>query len=84
MSIARVSAFKRLRSSVNPLFFINTVHDSILLDVESYDDELLSQLRGVFTDIPRNFEKLFGSKFNLPMKCKLKVGPNWKDMKEIE
>jgi len=83
MSIARVSAYKRLRELEN-LLFINTVHDSILLDLKEYNEELLSQLRGVFTDIPRNFEKLFGSKFNLPMKCKIKVGPNWKDMKEIE
>lgn len=83
MSIARVSAFRRLRNRPDT-FFINTVHDSIMIDTKGVDDELIRTITAVFQDIPRNFEKVFGSKFDLPMKCKIKVGPNWKDMKEID
>jgi hypothetical protein len=37
----------------------------------------------VFIDFPGNFKRIFGSEFNLPLRCKVKVGLNWKDLQEI-
>ncbi len=34
----------------------------------------------VFEDVPKNFQKMFGTEFNLPMKAEVQVGNNWKDM----
>lgn len=82
MSIARVSAHKRLKDRVK---FINSVHDSILVDSPNeivYD--VCPMLEDVFKDVPKNFEKLFGTPFNLPMSGEVKYGPNWKDMQEYK
>lgn len=80
MSIARVSAARRLAGKVD---FINSVHDSILVDSPNdivYD--VCSILEQVFKDIPKNFERLFKQEFNLPMHAELKYGSNWKIMEE--
>lgn len=80
MSIARVSAARRLAGKVD---FINSVHDSILVDSPNeivYD--VCSILDGVFKDIPKNFERLFKQEFSLPMTGEMKYGPNWKNMVE--
>lgn len=80
MSIARVSAKRRL-SYLNDVLFVNTVHDSIMLDMPNelvYD--VCTTLEDVFKDIPSNFTKLFGEPMDLPMSCEIKFGPNWKNM----
>lgn len=82
MSIARVSAARRLAGKVD---FINSVHDSILVDSPNdivYD--VCSILENVFKDIPKNFERLFKQEFNLPMTGEMKYGPNWKNMIEYK
>lgn len=82
MALARVSAYKRLHDRV---LFCNTVHDSIIVD--SPNDivyNVCDELERVFVDIPRNFEKVFGVPFNLPMKGEVKYGMNWKDLKKYE
>ena len=85
MSIARVSLANRLRGLAG-VKLINTVHDSIILD---YDEKICDNISLVklvdkcFSDVPANFEKLFGVKFNLPMRVECQVGPNWKDMEIV-
>jgi len=82
MSIARVSAARRLAGKVD---FINSVHDSILVDSPNdivYD--VCSILEQVFKDIPKNFERLFKQEFSLPMTGEMKYGPNWKNMIEYK
>lgn len=82
MSIARVSAARRLAGKVD---FINSVHDSILVDSPNdivYD--VCSILEQVFKDIPKNFERLFKQEFGLPMTGEMKYGPNWKNMIEYK
>lgn len=80
MSIARVSAYRRL-SHIQDCLFINSVHDSILLDTPNdvvYD--ICTTLENVFTDVPKNFTKLFNQPMDLPMSGEIKFGPNWKQM----
>jgi DNA polymerase I-like protein with 3'-5' exonuclease and polymerase domains len=82
MSIARVSAYRRLRDRV---LFCNTVHDSIIVDSpNNIVYTICDELERVFVDIPRNFEKVFGVPFNLPMKGEVKYGMNWKDLQKYE
>ena len=85
MAIARVSAFNRIKKLGygDKCLFVNTVHDSIILDVaEKVCDNsiIVETLYNVFEDVPKNFEKLFGIEFNVPMKAECQIGSNWKDM----
>jgi DNA polymerase I-like protein with 3'-5' exonuclease and polymerase domains len=73
MAIARVSLFRRMKAAKLKSVLINTIHDSIVLDI--FPEEwytIHTMLNEVFADIPKNFEKLFGQTFNLPMKCEVK------------
>jgi DNA polymerase I-like protein with 3'-5' exonuclease and polymerase domains len=73
MAIARVSLFKRMQALDLKSKLINTIHDSIVLDIFNEEWYTISTLvKQVFDDIPKNFEKLFGESFNLPMKAEAK------------
>lgn len=85
MSIARVSAFNRLRNDPR-ILFINTVHDSITLDVDADLEACYNisiTMKKVFRDIGPNFERLYGKKLLVPMDCDSKVGINWLWMHKI-
>jgi len=83
MSVIRVSSAKRLSKVPNTLL-VNTVHDSILVDTKKGNEDIICKtFHEVFNDFPRNFKKVFGSDFNLPLTCKIKAGSNWKEMKEL-
>lgn len=82
MSIARVSSKRRLKNTVD---FVNTVHDSIVVDSPNkivYD--VCTVLEDVFVDVPKNFQRIFNKEFNLPMKGEVKFGMNWKDMEKFK
>lgn len=84
MSIARVSLAKRMKKLKLSSLLICTVHDSIVVDsVPDEVDQIVGLMFSVFDDIPANFEKLFGVKFNLPMRAEVSVGPNWEETKEV-
>ena len=83
MSVIRVSSANRLRK-IEDTLLINTVHDSILVDTRKENREQVCTIfHEVFADFPRNFKKVFGSDFNLPLTCKIKSGSNWMEMKEL-
>ena len=85
MAIARVSLSNRLKGKEG-VKLINTVHDSIILDFDSkvWDNISIVQLVDkCFTDVPLNFEKLFGVKFNLPMRVECQVGSDWGNMEIV-
>jgi DNA polymerase I-like protein with 3'-5' exonuclease and polymerase domains len=88
MAIARVSAYNRIKKLRygDKCLFVNTVHDSIILDYNEelcYTDSLVKVFHEVFVDIPSNFKKLFGVDFNVPMAAEVQVGKNWKDMEVV-
>ena len=85
MAIARVSLSNRLKDIEN-VKLINTVHDSIIIDFDEKVCDNISIVKLVdkcFTDIPLNFQKLFGVKFNLPMRVECQVGSDWGNMEII-
>lgn len=84
MAIARVSLKKRmLKYDPDLVKLSNTVHDSIDLDVAN-DPELCYnisiELENVFSDIPKNFERLYKKPFNTPLAGEVKFGPNLRDL----
>lgn len=89
VTIARVSLWKRVKADEklrDSVLFVSTVHDSIVLDVKLSIDvqHLYSVIRGVFSDVPRNFRALFNVELNLPIQCEIKVGNNLLDMTEVK
>ena len=85
MTIARISAYKRIKKSGIPCDFISTVHDSIVVDTHTkYLDDIRSVFDDVFRDIPKNIKAVFGYDWKVPMACESKYGPNMKDMKKFK
>ena len=88
MALARVSFYNRLKKlAYKDCLLVNTVHDSIVLDYneKTCDNIVLAEtMHSVFDDIPKNFEKLFQVKFNVPMTCEVLVGKDWENMTEIK
>lgn len=86
VAIVRVSLWKRTKHLRKlGMLFVNTVHDSIVLDIpnelwHNIKVELEDIIQGVFRDVPRNFETLFGVEFNLPVRCDIEVGMDWGNM----
>lgn len=87
VAIVRVALWKRLRKQGFPLdriLFISTVHDSIDLDInqKGLDNGLelcynvCSLIKETTEDVPRNFERLFGVPFNLPVSAEISYGMN--------
>jgi len=83
MMIARVSLFNRIKHD-RELLLINSVHDSILLDVpEEKVGYTVATIKEVFNDVPANFKKLFGKEFNLPFRGEVQVGRDWLNMEQV-
>jgi len=85
MSIARVSFMKRFRDANINGIIVNTVHDSLVCDVDGGDvNKAVEIFHSVFNDIPINFNRLFGVEFNLPLTCEVSVGNNMKELTEYK
>lgn len=84
MAIARVALWTRLKALQLPqVKMVNTVHDSIILDSpDEYTDLLAQMMLDVFRAVPRNFQKLFGVEFNIPIESEIEVGKDWGSMSE--
>ena len=85
MAIARVSLYNRLKVKEG-IIMVNTVHDSIILDFNPkvWDNiSIVNIVDKCFNDVPKNFEKLFKVKFNLPMRVECQVGSDWKNMEIV-
>ena len=78
VAIGRVALWRRVkRAGLAPILFQSTVHDSIDIDTTSelcYNICMLA--KAAIEDIPVNFERLFGVKFNLPVTAEIGYGPN--------
>jgi DNA polymerase I-like protein with 3'-5' exonuclease and polymerase domains len=90
MCLARVSFARRFKAAGIVGKMISTIHDSIVVDVpESEVERVVKLFISVFDDIPMNFERVFGVKFDLPTRCEVSYGKNkfdlteWKDSDTI-
>ncbi len=75
--------WKRLRKAGIPVLFQSTVHDSVDLDIppETCYNSVCRIVKESIEDIPDNFYRLFGIKFDLPVTVEIGYGPNLKDQK---
>jgi len=85
MTIARISAYKRIKREKIPCDFISTVHDSIVVDIHTrYLDPISKIFDQVFADIPKNIRAAFGYDWTVPMACESKFGPDMKNMRKMK
>jgi DNA polymerase I-like protein with 3'-5' exonuclease and polymerase domains len=85
MALARVSLRNRLKDKEG-ILLVNTIHDSIVLDVnEQVADykEVIRIVDSCFTDVPLNFKRMFGVEFNLPMRVECEFGKDLGNMTKI-
>jgi len=85
MSVLRVSAFRRVAAQQIECKFINTVHDSNVLDVKHKEDcfklkEIFLESLGCFND---DFQKIFGIPFELKISGEFDIGENMFDTEVI-
>ena len=84
MAMIRVSFMKRFKNANIPGYLVNTVHDSIVLDIpEASTKQVVQLFNSVFLDFPTNFHRFFGTKFDLPLRCEISCGSNMKQLTEI-
>lgn len=85
MALARVDFTNRFKKEKINGYLINTVHDSIEVDVSNMDEVKRTSkiFFETFQDIPKNFEAIFKIPYNLPMFCEVSYGHNRADLKEI-
>lgn len=88
MSVIRVDLYRRFKESNLNGLIVNTVHDSIVLDLDTRaDKEIVDKVKEMFYnvlhDFPNNFEKIFGVEFDLEIRGEMEVGMNMFDMETI-
>ena len=83
MMVARISFARRLKASGLPALLVSTVHDSIVVDVESqYAHQVVLMMYEVFDDLVANIQKVFKYDWVVPLACEVKLGPNQKDQRK--
>jgi len=79
--IARISLYNRMKAGGFKGKLVSSVHDSMVIDCP---DKEVNQLAAIamasINDVPKNFQKLYGVEFNLPLKAEVLIGPNMADM----
>lgn len=81
MAVARVSAAARFSKYKLRSLLVSTIHDSITSDSPDDEVEIVKEIfLEVFKDLPKNIERAYGIKWNLPMLGEISVGPNLKDL----
>jgi DNA polymerase I-like protein with 3'-5' exonuclease and polymerase domains len=89
VAIGRVTTWKRIKASNLPHLWVSTVHDSLDLDVpqKTLDNgqevwyTICKVVKQSIEDVPLNFERLFGQKFDLPITADISYGPNLAELK---
>ena len=75
---------KRLDKSDMRCKIINTVHDSIVMDVPQEEKaEAIDLLRESMLSLKGECKERFSIDLDMPIEVELKIGPNWLDLKEV-
>ena len=63
---------------------VNTVHDSIVIDVHPEEEkQVIFLIKSVDNDLCNLIQSKWDIKFNVPLKLDLKIGINWLDTKDV-
>lgn len=85
MSVIRVSFFRRFKQSDVRGLLVNTVHDSIVSDLETQKDvdKTVELIYNTLSMFPQDFEKIFGVPFDLEIRGEMEVGDNMLEMDNV-
>lgn len=85
VKLARIEFFERFQQSGLEGFFIQTIHDSIVVDCpEKNVAEIAKMLSESVAKVPELCYNYWSYKFSLPMTSEILVGPNKKDLIEYK
>lgn len=85
MMLARISFARRLKALGVPALMVSTVHDSIVVDVETkYIQSIVNLFYEVFDDLVENIRKVFKYDWVCPLACEVKVGMDMLNMTKVE
>jgi len=63
---------------------VNSVHDSVVLDIHPHEKEYVLQIiADLNKDLDQIIEEAFDIKMNVPMLLEAKIGPNWLDLEDV-
>jgi DNA polymerase-1 len=63
---------------------VNTVHDSIVIDIHPDEEDIVLQVIKAANDrLIHIVNKKWGIDFNIPLLLEAKIGPNWLDTKDV-
>lgn len=81
MMLYRLEVFRQMKVFLGKL--VSTVHDSLVIDCPSKEvDNIIEMLYNIALKVPELFENAFGTKYNLPFRVEVSVGPNMADLDE--
>jgi DNA polymerase I-like protein with 3'-5' exonuclease and polymerase domains len=81
VAIARVSLYRRWKVSGIEGVLVNTIHDSLVLDVPNKSVEPTKELIvQVFKDLPTNINRIFNVNFDLLINVEIQTGINMYDL----
>ena len=93
MSIIRVALHTKLQEQgiithgpFDRTLWCNTVHDSILLDVDNQREtwyNICIEIEKAFRNTGKNFEAIFHRPLLVPMACDITIGNNWLHMHKV-
>ena len=85
MCLSRVMFKNRFDEENIKGVLITTVHDSIVADVESQEEERTVRLfHEVFNNVPNEIERLFGIKFPVPFRVEVSTGSTMGNLQEFK
>lgn len=82
--LARIEAKRLIRESGLEALFIQTVHDSLVVDCpEKNVMRVATLLKQAVESVPKLVQQHFSYNFDLPLSCEIQTGQNKLDMKEL-
>jgi len=82
--LARIEFWKRFKASGLEGKFIQTIHDSLVVDTPEKNVYTVGMmLKESVEAVPDLCRQHFNYNFSLPMNCEIQVGKNKKDLKEL-
>jgi len=80
--LALVDLYNKLKTSKSKSLIINTVHDSVVVDIYPGEElQVANMMYDSMTQVCQKFEELYNVKWSVPLEVDLEIGNNWLNMK---
>ena len=82
--LALISLHNELRNQGCKSLVINTVHDSIVLDVYPGEEKQIARITyNAMRYVDKLFEEIYNIKWQVPLEVDVEIGKNWLDMESF-